>query len=465
MKKLIVIGAGIAGLSAGVYALKCGFDVTILESHSMAGGNCTSWKRGGYLFEGGMHWLAGTNDQDPLNFLWRSIGALDDNVIIHYGEPFMEYDHSGTPIRLYRDVDATRQHLLELSLADTKEIEEFCANIRKAQTGQELDPAYYEMPREDYANRFSHEGIRELIRSIAGDKQGILMLFFTLGSLANGDGGFPQGGSLPFVARIVKTFQELGGTLLYRTRADRVVLESGKVRSVVSGEKQFPADVVIVTSDTMAVDRLFEEPLHAPWLDEMRTVTGPTMVTLLSLGIDTDLSKYPERLIFKLKKPVSLAAQTYRYLSVNNYAADPVYSPKGKTAMTIQLTGDTYDFWRQAKEENRYIQEKQSIANQVIEAVSAQFPEADGKIEVCDVATPLTYERYCGNWKGSWMTEIKPGVKTEPYPAMIEGLGGVYFAGQRMMPPGGLPPAMLTGRMAVQCLCRDMNMEFVDEES
>ena len=160
MKKLIVIGAGIAGLSAGVYALKCGFDVTILESHSMAGGNCTSWKRGGYLLEGGMHWLAGTNDQDPLNFLWRSIGALDDNVIIHYGEPFMEYDHSGTPIRLYRDVDATRQHLLELSLADTKEIEEFCANIRKAQTGQELDPAYYEMPREDYANRFSHEGIR-----------------------------------------------------------------------------------------------------------------------------------------------------------------------------------------------------------------------------------------------------------------------------------------------------------------
>ena len=40
--KIVVIGGGIAGLSAGVYARKCGFDVTILESHSIAGGNCTS---------------------------------------------------------------------------------------------------------------------------------------------------------------------------------------------------------------------------------------------------------------------------------------------------------------------------------------------------------------------------------------------------------------------------------------
>ena len=29
MKKVIVIGGGIAGLSAGIYAKKCGFDVVI----------------------------------------------------------------------------------------------------------------------------------------------------------------------------------------------------------------------------------------------------------------------------------------------------------------------------------------------------------------------------------------------------------------------------------------------------
>lgn len=460
MKKVIIIGAGMAGLSAGIHALKSGFDVTILESHTIAGGNCTSWKRGDYLFEGGMHWLAGSKPHDPLNELWRFVGALNDEVTIHYEEPFMVYDHKGTQVCLFRNVDATERHLLALSPADEKEIRRFCDNIRKVQTGQAVDSAYYEMSSEAYGGRFCHEGIRELIRSIAGDEQGILMMLFTMGALANGDGGFPEGGSLPFIGRMVKTFTSLGGEIRYNTRADRVILQENKITGIMADHQQLPADAVIITSDTMCAHQLFDTPLKAPWLDEMRAVTGPTMATFISLGIKADLTKYPERLIFKLKELITLGDQTYQYLSINNYAKDRTYSPCGKTAVTIQLSGDTYDFWKQARNENRYAEEKQWIADQVISAISAQIPEADGRIEVVDVATPLTYERYCGNWKGSWMTAMKANGKTEPYPAVIEGLDGVYFAGQRMMPPGGLPPALITGRLAVQRLCQDMDTEF-----
>jgi len=49
MKKVIIVGGGIAGLSAGIYAMQSGFDVTILEMHTIPGGNCTSWKRKGYF--------------------------------------------------------------------------------------------------------------------------------------------------------------------------------------------------------------------------------------------------------------------------------------------------------------------------------------------------------------------------------------------------------------------------------
>ena len=56
-KKLIIVGAGVSGLSAGVYAARSGFDVTILEQHNTFGGLSTSWSRKGYFFEGGMHWL------------------------------------------------------------------------------------------------------------------------------------------------------------------------------------------------------------------------------------------------------------------------------------------------------------------------------------------------------------------------------------------------------------------------
>jgi phytoene dehydrogenase-like protein len=91
------------------------------------------------------------------------------------------------------------------------------------------------------------------------------------------------------------------------------------------------------------------------------------------------------------------------------------------------------------------------------------MPEIEGNIEVCDVATPLTYERYCGNWKGSWMSAITPDTKFKPYPSVIKGLGGIYFAGQRIMPPGGIPPAMMSARTAVQHLCRDTCTMFISE--
>ena len=71
MKKVIIVGAGIAGLAAGIYARRSGFDTTIYESHIIPGGASTSWRRKGYLFEGGMHWLTGASPKFPLNLLWR----------------------------------------------------------------------------------------------------------------------------------------------------------------------------------------------------------------------------------------------------------------------------------------------------------------------------------------------------------------------------------------------------------
>jgi phytoene dehydrogenase-like protein len=493
MKKIIVIGAGIAGLSAGIYAQKCGFEVTILESHSIAGGICTSWKRGDYLFEGGMHWLAGSSKDEAANKMWRHTGALNDHVPLSYSEPFAEYDHRGMPIRLYRDVDVTEQRLLELSPADEKEIRRFCDSIRKLKVFADplsdlrglkvtkkirtpLSSLFSLLPvisvmsrfskvsREEYANRFSHEGIRELLLSIPGAKQGIPMLLLTMGSLARGDGGFPAGGSLPFAGRMADHFASLGGEILYGCRADRVVVENGKAAGVIAGNARLDADAVIIASDTMTMDSLFEEPPKAPWLDEMHKATLPTMVTFISLGVDADLKKYNNYLLFKLEKPISLAEQSYNYLSVSNYANHHGYSPAGKTALTVQLPGDTYDFWRRARGEGRYTQEKQRIADAVISAIAARMPETGGRVEVCDVATPLTYERYCGNWKGSWMTEITPEMKFKPYPPVVRGLGGVYFAGQRMNPPGGLPSALFSGRTAVQYLCRDTDTVFVSEE-
>lgn len=89
-----------------------------------------------------------------------------------------------------------------------------------------------------------------------------------------------------------------------------------------------------------------------------------------------------------------------------------------------------------------------------------KYPQTAGKIAVWDVATPLTYERYLGSYKGSWMTIMGKGQRQTNYPSKPESIQNVYFAGQRLVSPGGLPVALETGRRAVQYLCRDTDTVF-----
>jgi len=493
-KRVVVIGSGIAGLSAGVYAQKCGFDVTVMESHNIAGGNCTSWKRKGYLFEGAMHWLTGSNKNQYIYKVWEHIGALNDNVNVSYEEPAKEYIHKGEAIRLYRNIEMTEKHLIELSPADEKEIRALCKHIRRVQklvmpiwdlrgvkvTKKRGWPplkllfnvlfANYTMrkfskiSKEEYIERFKHEGIRDFFYHLTAKKYSAEWLIFSMGTYSRGDGGFPEGGSLPFVERIVKTFNEAGGKIIFKTRADRVVVENGKAVGVEAGGELFPADAVIVAADTMQIDHLFDIPPQAPWLDEMRASAVPTMCTFVSLGINADLKKYSKKCIFKLDEPITVANEQHKYLNITNYANDLFYSPEGKTSMTVLLINDTYDFWEDAREKGQYEKEKEKVAADVIAALETQLPEIVGNVEVCDVATPLTYERYCANWRGSWMTMMEKGIKVRAYPADVANMSGVYFAGHRMRAPGGLPVAAMSGRTAVQYLCRDTDTLFISEE-
>jgi len=492
-KNVVVIGGGIAGLSAGVYAQKCGFDVTILESHSIAGGNCTAWKRKGYLFEGGMHWLTGTGKNEPMYTVWKHIGALDDSVEIHHPEPYREFSFKDTTIRLHRDVDATEKHLIAVSPEDEKEIRALCNSVRKVKrlvmplwdlkgvkvtkkrhpglrslfnflSANRAMKKFSKISKEEYINKYKHEGIREFFSRLLASKASATWLCFSLGTQARGDGGFPHGGSLPFVGRIVKTYKDAGGKIVFNKRVDRIVIENGKAVGVEAGGLIYPADAVIVASDTMQMEHLFETQPKAAWLDEMKQKAEPTMGVLVSLGVNADLTKYNKDCIFKLEKPIYVFDVEHPCLNVTNYANDPTYSPEGKAAVTLLFVSDTYDQWKEAREKGRYEEEKEKFAKTVIDALVDHMPEIAGNVEVYDVATPLTYERYCANWRGSWMTMMVGRMNMRAYPAVSDNLSGVYFAGHRMRPPGGLPIAAMSGRTAVQYLCRDTGTLFISEE-
>jgi len=60
-KSLIIIGAGVAGLSTGCYAQMNEYHSQIFEMQDQPGGACTSWRRNGYTFDRCIEWLVSTS--------------------------------------------------------------------------------------------------------------------------------------------------------------------------------------------------------------------------------------------------------------------------------------------------------------------------------------------------------------------------------------------------------------------
>jgi phytoene dehydrogenase-like protein len=240
-----------------------------------------------------------------------------------------------------------------------------------------------------------------------------------------------------------------------------VAVSDGAATGVVIAGETIPADAVIVTQDALnAIDSLFDEPIHEPWADRMRCETTPVLDVFIGFGVEADLKDLPESITFPLNEPIRFGDLTYGCIGINNYAGFAGYAPGGCTALTTVLIGDSYDFWKKCKEDGMYAAEKQTLAEAVIRAIEQKYPQVAGKITVWDVATPLTYERYLHSYKGSWMSVMKKGQGMKQYPVKPESIKNLYFAGQRMISPGGTPVALSTGREAVQHLCRDTDTMF-----
>lgn len=492
MKKVIIIGAGIAGLSSGVFARLNGFDVSIFEMHSKPGGQCTGWQRGGYHFDNCIHWLMGSKKGLPLNRLWRTVGALDDSVKIINKDIFATYDTGSTIIKIYRNLDRLRDHLLEIAPEDKKEIIKFCSDAKKfIKLSMPVEKAFDMMTKLDifklifkmlpiaavmkrYENismaelaaRFKNPDLRKAITAIIPAHYKASSLPATLASLHDMDSGWPAGGSLALSKRIESRLLSLGADINYSSRVSVIIIEDGRARGIKlqDGSTHY-GDYVIAAADGYEViynllkGKYTDETIETLFSDSK---TYPVYSSVyISLGVEADLSDYPTPLYFKAKKPIDAGGQVHDYITTRHYCFEPLFAPPGCSAVTIFFEAD-YDWWK-AKKENpeQYEYEKNRIAQEVVQAFNDKFPESKDKIKKIDVATPVTYERYCNAYRGAWMSWAPtPGAKIRFISGILPGLKNFYLTGQWTMPPGGLPTAVMTANWTIQRICNQENISF-----
>ena len=236
-KKLVIIGAGIAGLSAGIYARRNGYDTTIYEQHYLPGGLCTAWQRGGFTFEGCMHYigLVGSSPAHVYYDQWKELGVIPATVVIHHDLFHTFQDKSGRTLNLYTDIDRSEAELLSLSPSDAVEIKALCMAVKRyacfiQRTGKNpfhlltkyagilraipLLKKYGSLTLGQYAARFNDPLIRHALTYLFVDPDfASTTLFFFLAGMHLTGAAYPQGSILSLARTVEHTFIDLGGRI------------------------------------------------------------------------------------------------------------------------------------------------------------------------------------------------------------------------------------------------------------
>jgi phytoene dehydrogenase-like protein len=230
------------------------------------------------------------------------------------------------------------------------------------------------------------------------------------------------------------------------------------------------ADVVISAADGRAT--IFDM-LDGRYVND--TIKGyyetmPLFPPLLYIGLGiadplTDVPSTVSGVSFPLDPPIEIDGKERDRLEMFVYNFDPELAPRGKTVVVVMLHSD-YSRWKKlAEDPELYRAEKEIAAERVIEALQQRVPGIRAKVEMRDVATPITWERYTGNWRGSYMG-WRPSAKEfgMQMSKTLPGLKDFYMVGQWVSPGGGLPPAVSTARHVVQVLCHRDGRPFVTSE-
>ncbi|MHB1042128.1 MAG: phytoene desaturase family protein [Eubacteriales bacterium] len=487
-KSIIIIGAGLAGLSTGCYAQMNGYRSRIFEHHSKPGGVVAAWKRKGFTIDGGIHFVWGHKPGQQGCGVYRELGISQANRfpdLTTYLRFINEAD--GRILDITTDLDQLAEKFKSLSPADAGIVDDLINGTRAMQgpgtaemgmgnphelTGL-LDRlrqmwgmrrvfkyfgGKYAKPVAEYAKGIQDPWLRWVIENLFLPEVPVWFIFMILGMFADGQLGLPEGGSLKFVRPIERRYKDLGGEVAYKATVEEILIENGRAVGVrLADGSRHHSDIVVSAADgystifKMLGGRYVDEKIKNRY--QNWKLCRP--LVMVNFGVAREFTGEPCFTIIRLEHPFAVGDQSVEgfFVRIFNYCTD--FAPPGKTVVQVEFETE-WDFWNQLQKEDRprYDAEKERVAEEVLKRLEAQYPGISSKVEVADVTTPYTTWRYTRNHRGAfegWL--LTPDTISARVEKTLPGLDNFYMAGQWVMPGGGILPCLYSGRHVAQILC------------
>lgn len=492
-KSVVVIGGGVAGLSAGIYAEQHGLHAIVLEKNPSVGGMCTGWYRKNFYLDGCLHWLTGTKENTLLHEMWQNVNAINKPEDILYLPSWGTFEYQGQSVTLWRDLDRAEKEWTEVSPIDKKLIHKFFKMVRDfAKIELPLDlplkmiplhrllklglqilpvwPSYIMTMFQNtaqFAAKFKSPVLRFALTKAQPGYGNLFSMIYSYSSIVIGDGGLPKGGSKPMVERMKDKLLSLGGTLRLNANVETIIIKNNTASGVKLEDGQvIDGDYVVSCLDTnFTLKKLLLDQYPLPSFSKRfnnpkRNPSPSCCIIHYAIKKENNL---PIPYSFECQ-PFHVGEQDINHLTLRSYSYDETFTRGDKTVLFVMLDQSNldYPYWKElSKDRQAYLNKKKEIAAQVKERILKHLPDL-GDIEFLDFSTPYTFNRYVNSSNGVYMSFSF--TKRDPmfsHSGHLKGLNNFYLSGQWLQGPGGVPIALTQGKFAIQRICKKEKMSFI----
>ena len=487
-KKAIVIGAGIAGMSAASYLAKGGFNVTILEKNSSIGGRARQFKAEGFTFDMGPSWYW---MPDVFEKFYNDFGktTADFYELIRLDPSYKVVWKNGEGIDIPADMAGIEALFERFEPGSSKKLQQFLKEAAyKYDVG--INDLVYKpsLSLLEFADIRLLNGLLKMdvltsmkkhIRQFVSHPFLIELLEFPilfLGALASNTPAlyslmnyadmslgtwYPKGGMFKFVEAFEQIALSQGITFKLNSNVIKINSLNGKATSVETENETFEADVIIAAGDYNHIEQQVLNPKDRQyttkyWDDRKLAPScvlyyvglNKTIDGLLhhNLFFDTDFNQHADEIYTNIKWPEN----PLFYASLTS-KTDDTAAPQGKenlfllVPISTELTDDSeekreiyFDMMMDRLEKHT----GQKIKEHVI--YKRSFGINDFKTD---------YHSFKGNAYGlaNTLTQtaiLKPRIKSSK-------LKNLYFAGQLTVPGPGVPPSIISGKVAASLVIKE----------
>lgn len=488
---VVVVGAGIGGLTAAALLAKKGIPVLVIEQHYLPGGACTAFRRQGWSFDAGSGMLFGWGDRGltPHRFV---MNELEEEIDVIPHDNLYRMYVMGKELNFWRDFERFFSELAEIFPGQKNELRALYDYLYVIWDYASKNPTVApptEMPEnagavaehliplisqnvEDIVSKFiEHPDVMAFFNMLtctyayttARETPALIGQVF----IENHAGGiyYPAGGPLMLPNKLENAIEKCGSQVLCRHLVDEILIDKGKAYGVrLADGTEIMADHVVSDATVWNLYGKLIRPEHIK-PEQMKWAQGfiPTFGAFaLYLGVDAEaLPEDTPPMLFFIEDMYNITEGDITVFI--NSVDDPSCCPPGTYSMTVIKPSIQIKWPRPsdpAYQSEEYKRLKEQETEKLLDRTEKYLPNLRKHIRVMEVGTPSTIERYTlKNWGNVGGPKQMMGQEMMKRLHARSEWENLYLCGDSTVMGVGVPSATISGVGAANVILRDLGME------